>query len=332
VPRRSLVAGILVVVAVLLAGSWFGWGRDGLTPVKPATTGADEINELYRLMGLIAALVLLSVIVPLALILSRYRARGLPRDAEGPQIRGNVPLELTWTAIPIVIVLALSGIALWKAVEITDPDSATAAKGTPDLTIKVDARQFYWRYVYPNGVVAIDTLRVPVDQVVKLEVTAPDSDVIHSFWAPAIGGKIDAIPGVVNEMKFLATRTGEFPGTCAELCGIQHAAMKLEVHVLTAADFRRWLQDTATKQRSDPTTLGGTLFEDVCSKCHFAAPEYAPSIIGNPLLGDPAGIEQLVRNGRGRMPAVGKGWTDAEMRALTEFLKTLAPQEASNGG
>jgi cytochrome c oxidase subunit II len=332
VRRRSLVAGILVVVAVLLAGSWFGWGRDGLTPVKPATTGADEINELYLLMGVIAALVLLSVIVPLALILGRYRARGLPRDAEGPQIRGNVPLELTWTAIPIVIVLALSGIALWKAVEITDPESATAAKGTPDLTIKVDARQFYWRYIYPNGVVAIDTLRVPVDQVVKLEVTAPDSDVIHSFWAPAIGGKIDAVPGVVNEMKFLATRTGEFPGTCAELCGIQHAAMKLEVHVLTAGDFRQWLQDTAAEQQSPESTLGATLFTGVCSKCHFAAPEYAPNIAGSPLLADEDGMRAILENGRRRMPAVGKGWTERETTALLAYLKTISGQGASDGG
>ena len=149
--RRSIVAGILVLVAVLLAGSWFGWGRDGLTPVKPATTGADEINELYAILGVIAVIVFLSVIIPLALILGRYRARGLPREVEGPQVRGNTPLELTWTAIPVVIVLALSLIALWKAVEIQDP--ATAAGEPPELRLAVDARQFYWRFVYENGAV-----------------------------------------------------------------------------------------------------------------------------------------------------------------------------------
>lgn len=330
--RRSLVAGIFVVAAVLLAGSWFGWGREGLTPVKPATTGAHEINELYGILGVIAVVIFLSVIVPLALILGRYRARGLPREAEGPQIRGNTPLELTWTAIPVVIVLALSGIALWKAVEIRDPEAAAAAKGAPDVAIQVDARQFYWRYVYPNGVVAIDTLRVPVGRVVELTVAAPEWDVIHSFWSEAIGGKIDAIPGQVNTFKFRATRTGEFPGTCAELCGIQHAAMSLAVHVLPAADYERWLNDTAAEQQSDQSKLGAELFTGVCSKCHFAAPEFAPNIAGNPLLGDAEGMRALLENGRGRMPPVGRGWTDQETSALLAYLKTIAPPGASDGG
>jgi cytochrome c oxidase subunit 2 len=328
--RRKLVAGILVAVAIILAGSWFGFSsREGLTPVEPASTGAESIDDLYLLLGGIAALILLSVIVPLALILGRYRERGLPREAEGPQIRGHTRLELLWTAIPLVIVLAISAVALVKALDITDP---AGAAGEGDVTIQVDARQFYFRYVYANGAVAIDHLRVPVDRVVELEVSAPDGDVVHSFWAPALGGKIDAIPGTVNTLKFVPTRTGLFDGTCAELCGIQHSSMGLSVEVMPGEEFDRWLEEEAAAQADVRSDLGQTQFDRVCSKCHFAAPEYAPSIVGNPLLADEQAVRQLVENGRGRMPAVGRGWTEPELQALTAFLETIAPPGAENGG
>lgn len=329
--RRKLVAAFLVAAAVLLAGSWFGFsGRQGLSPVKPASTGAEDIADLYLFMGAIAVVILLSVIVPLALILGRYRERGLGREAEGPQTRGNTTLELTWTAISVVIVLVISVVALIKALDITDP--AGAAGDAAEVTIAVEGRQFYWRYVYPEGVVAIDRLRVPVDRVVKLDVTAPDDDVVHSFWAPALGGKIDAIPGTVNHLKFRATRTGVFDGKCAELCGIQHSEMYLSVEVMAADAYDRWLDQEGAAQEAGRSELGQSLFTDVCSKCHFAAPEYAPNIIGNPILGDAQTIRELVENGRGLMPAVGRGWSERELDALTEYLKTIAPPESASGG
>lgn len=326
--RRTLVAVILVGVTVLLAASWFGWGKEGARPVAPATTGADDINELYAFIGFFAVAIFLSVMIPLALIVARYRERGLPREVEGPQIRGNTRLELLWTVIPVGFVVVITAFTLYKASGIIDPASAA---GEDELEIAVEGRQFYWRYVYTDGQIAIDTLRVPVNRVVDLEITAPDDDVIHSFWAPAIGGKMDAIPGITNHFKFKANRTGLFEGRCAELCGIQHADMKLFVEVLTAEEFDRWLEETAGQQEGDGTELGQTLFEGVCTKCHFAAPEYAPNIATNPILGDAGAIRELVTNGRGRMPAVGRGWTERELDSLTRFLETIAPRD-SNGG
>jgi cytochrome c oxidase subunit II len=326
--RRSYVAVILVAVAVLMAGSWFGWGKEGVRPVTPATTGAHEINELYGLIGFFAIAIFLSVMIPLALIIARYRERGLPREAEGPQVRGNTRLELLWTIIPVGIVLVISAVTLYKASAITDP--ASAAAGEPDVEIAVEGRQFYWRYVYGNGAVAIDRLRVPVDQVVDLEITAPDHDVVHSFWAPAIGGKIDAIPGVVNHLKFRAERTGVFEGRCAELCGIQHSVMNLEVEVMRADEFEQWVEETAEEQE-DGLELGQTMYTSICSKCHFAAPEYAPNIATNPILGNPDAIRQIVTEGRGRMPPVGRGWSERELDALTRYLETIAPRETDGG-
>lgn len=325
--RRQIVAVVLVGVTVLLAASWFGWGKEGVRPVQPASVGADDINQLYGFIGFFMVAIFLSVMIPLALIIARYRERGLPREAEGPQIRGNTRLELLWTAIPLGIVVVIAAFTLYKAPGIIDP--ARAAES--EVEIAVEGRQFYWRYVYANGVVAIDTLRVPVSRVVDLQVTAPDEDVIHSFWAPALGGKIDAVPGETNHFKFRAKRTGRFEGRCAELCGIQHSDMDLFVEVMTEEEFDSWLEETGGQQEAGGPELGQALFEDVCSKCHFAAPEYAPNIAGNPMLGDAEAITQLVTEGRGRMPAVGRGWSDRELDSLTEFLKTIAPAGSSGG-
>lgn len=316
---------------MVLAASWFGFsGREGLNPVEPATTGAEGIADLYGFIGFFAVFIFLSVMLPLALIIARYRERGLPREVEGPQIRGNIRLELLWTVIPVLMVAAIVAFTLYKASGIREP--ARAAGQRAELRIAVEGRQFYWRYVYPNGAIAIDRLRVPVDRLVELELTAPDDDVIHSFWAPAIGGKMDAIPGIVTHLKFRATRTGVFAGRCAELCGIQHSAMQLSVEVLPQAEYDRWAAQTGSAQQAGGTDLGRTLWEDVCTKCHFAAPEYAPGIATNPLLGDAQAIRELVTNGRGRMPAVGRGWTERELESLTEYLKTIAPKGAESGG
>ncbi len=233
-----------------------------------------------------------------------------------------------WTAIPVVIVIIIAAAALYEAPGIIDPASGASAK----VEIAVEGRQFYWRYVYPNGVVAINTLRVPVDRVTDLAITAPKDDVIHSFWAPEIMGKMDAIPGVVNHLKFRPLKTGVYDGKCAELCGIQHTAMLFTVQVLPRADYDRWLAETSRQQQAGGPALGQELWEGVCATCHFEAPEYAPNILGSPLLGDNAAITDIVTHGRRRMPAVGAGWTQLELDSLNEYLKTIAPPTDGNGG
>jgi cytochrome c oxidase subunit 2 len=327
---RTFVAALLVLGALALGASWIGFsGREGLTPVHPASSSAKGIDDLYDFIVIFAVVILLSVLIPLALILGRYRERGLPREADGPQVVGHTRLEILWTVIPLVIVLVISGFTLYKAGGIRNPTSAEGAPAT--LRIDVEGRQFYWRYVYPNGVVALDRLRLPLDQVVDLEVTAPDTDVVHSFWVPALAGKVDAIPGQVNRLKFRPAQLGRFDGKCAELCGLQHAAMTFAVEVLPRQEFERWLDGQRTAQQTG-TQLGSEQWTNVCSKCHFAAPEFAPNIAASPLLGDAQQIRTLVTNGRGRMPAVGRGWSETELAALTRYLATIAPPGGAIGG
>jgi cytochrome c oxidase subunit 2 len=314
--RRFFISGLLVAGLVVLVGvgflAWIG-PRGGLTPVAPASTGAREIQQIYVFVGAFASAIFLVVTVPLVLFAIKFRQARRDRAVEGPQIRGNARLELTWTAIPVLILVAIAIFTFVKLPEIRAPGEAAA--GGDELVIQVEGRQFYWRFVYPNGAVSFDTIRLPVDRNVRLEVTTREWDVIHSFWVPALGGKIDAIPGMTTELRMHPTRTGSFEGKCAELCGIQHSAMLFTAEVLPQAEFESWLAG-ATAQEG----LGEEIFESVCSKCHFAAPEYAPNIAGSPVLSDPNQVKRLLQEGVGRMPPVGRGWTDAEVQALVDHV------------
>jgi cytochrome c oxidase subunit II len=313
--RRFFISGLLVAGLVVLVGvgflAWIG-SRGGLTPVAPAGDGAKGIQAIYVFVGAFASAIFLVVTVPLALFTIRFRQGTRDRSVEGPQIRGHARLELMWTAVPVLILIAIGVFTFVKLGGIRSPEQAAGQPG--ELVVKVESRQFYWRFVYANGAVSFDTIRLPVDRTVRLEITAPDWDVIHSFWVPSLGGKIDAIPGMTTELKLRPTKTGSFPGKCAELCGIQHSAMLFTAEVVPQAEFDRWL-DQATS-RDD---LGQEIFQQVCSKCHFAAPEYAPNIAGNPILADAQGLRALVEDGRRRMPPVGRGWTERELQALVEF-------------
>jgi len=166
-------------------------------------------------------------------------------------------------------------------------------------------------------------MRAPEGRTVELKVTAPDWDVVHSWWIPALGGKIDAIPGRINTTWFEAKRAGVFLGQCAELCGIYHAKMLASVEVLPAEEFDAWLSERETQQAAVTSPVGEELWEGTCAKCHGLDGEggYGPRIAGSELLQDPEAVEKLLRDGRGNMPPVGRDWDDDEMKALTDYLE-----------
>ena len=175
--------------------------------------------------------------------------------------------------------------------------------------------------------IAIDRLKAPAGGAIPLDVSAPDFDVIHSWWIPALGGKFDAIPGKVNHTWFQANRVGSYEGQCAELCGLQHAQMRAWVDVMTDADYRFWLERQKRLLTEGSPELGKEIFEGVCLKCHrlatTGAPLVGPNLGGSPLLKDPNALRKLVENGGVKMPAVGKDWPAGEFEALIAYTKTL---------
>jgi cytochrome c oxidase subunit II len=300
---------------VLLANLFAAAG--GLTPVEPASPNTERIEDLYWFVTFWAALVLLSVAVPLAFFVFRYRSRGRPRTDEGPQIHGSTRLEVAWTAVPVVILLIVTVFTFYKLSGVT----LDAEAGEDVTKVRVEGRQFYWQYRYPNGVIAIDKLRAPADRLVELELTSPESDVIHSYWVPNLFAKIDTIPGQTTKTAFRGP-PGVYHGQCAEFCGIQHAAMLAEIEVIPADEFDAWLTDEAQRQETGDSDLGEQIFAGACAKCHgdegqgFIGPGLSASTVSNA-----SAVAEIVRNGRGKMPQIGEEWDDRQMKALTDYLQ-----------
>jgi cytochrome c oxidase subunit 2 len=320
VRRRSLVVLLGCLLGALSAIPIAAAGNGGFAPVEPVSANAERTEDAYYLIAAFAILVFLLVMVPLAVFIVRFRSRGRGRTVEGPQIRGNTSLELAWTVAPVLILIVIAGFVFYKLPGIT---SLTSAEGATELDIQVEGRQFYWQYTYPNGVIAIDRLRAPVGRVVHLEITAPEGDVNHSFWIPAVGGKFDAIPGETTEFEFKADKAGTYPGQCAEFCGLQHGVMTAELEVVPAAEFDSWLEGEAQAQETGESDLGAQTFAGVCAKCHGLRGEglIAPALAGSPIVGQREAVEDVVRNGRGAMPAVGQEWSDRQMDALVRHLE-----------
>jgi cytochrome c oxidase subunit 2 len=313
VRRLSLALPAALSAALLLAGVAAA-GNGGFAPEPPASPNASRITDAYWLIFGFAAFVFALVEGALVWFVIRYRRRGRPRDAEGPQIHGSTKLEMMWTAVPVLILAAIAAFVFYKLPGIKDVPAARAGQS---LTVKVRAEQFYWEFEYPDGQVSIDRMVVPVGQVVRLEVTTPD--VAHSWWVPKLGGKIDAIPGRTNTTWFKASTTGVYPGRCAEFCGIQHAAMRADVAVVPRAEYEEFL----ASHSQGAASVGRETYQGVCAKCHGLAGQgyIGPKIAGSALLSQPRALEDLLRNGRNKMPAVGKEWSDKQLKATTDYLK-----------
>jgi cytochrome c oxidase subunit II len=309
-----------VVAAAVLASPALA-GNGGFAPVPPESPNAQGIHTSYVFISIFAFAIFLLVEGLLIAFVIRFRRRKRPRYADGAQIHGATKLELTWTVGPVLILFAIAAFVFAKLPGIQNVPSASA--GTSNLVVDVTGTQFTWQFTYPNGVVAFDSMRAPEGRTVELHVTAPDWDVIHSWWIPALAGKIDAIPGTVNKTWFRAKRSGVFQGQCAELCGLFHAKMLASVEVMPADEFDAWLAQSEQQQDAGTGPLGDEMWEATCAKCHGPTGEggYGPKIAGTALVSDPQAVEQVIRNGFGTMPPVGRDWDDNEMTAITAYLK-----------
>ena len=322
--RRKLFFACLSLLALafVLTGSAVA-GNGGIAP--PAETPqAGRIKDLYWIVLGITGVIFVLVEGALIAFIVQYRNRGRPRTDEGPQIRGHTRLELIWTAIPVLILAAIMFFVFYKLPGIKNVPDANAAG--EKITIQVEGRQFYWRYTYPNGAVSVNELRLPAGRPVELEITAPANDVIHSWWVPAVAGKMDAIPGKVNYLRFEAPQPGIYKGQCAEFCGVQHALMLAQVQSVPSDEFDSW----ASARLQGGGDLGKQTFEGACAPCHGLAGEglIGPPLENNATLSDPDLLEALLENGKNAMPPVGKDWDPRQTDALIEYLQ----QEFTSGG
>jgi cytochrome c oxidase subunit 2 len=287
----------------------------GFAPVEPASPNANAIRQTYFLILIVTAVIFFLVEGALILFVVRFRRGRRSTEQEGPQIHGATKLETASTIVPVLILAGIATFVFVKLPTIKNVPPAKAANGA--LQIRVEGHQYYWLFRYPRGQVAVQRMKVPVGRVVELTVVSPD--VIHSWWVPALGGKIDAIPGRVNHTWFKAEKLGSYEARCAELCGIEHAHMIGWVDVVTPAQYAGFLaRHTGANQ-----ALGKEIFDGACATCHGLSGQgdYGPALAGNGVVADPKALAQLLRGGKNKMPAVGATWDQQTMDSATAYLK-----------
>jgi cytochrome c oxidase subunit 2 len=317
VSRKALVLSIVGAGALALAGAALA-GNGGTLPLAPHSPNADSIRQAYLFVLVFAAIVFVGVEGALVVLILRYRRGNRARYADGVQIHGSTRLEIIWTVVPVLILTAIAIFVFIKLPGIANAPTASAADST---TITVEGRQFYWMFRYPNGAISIGTMTAPADNVVNEDVHSPANDVLHSWWVPALGGKIDAIPGRTNHTWF-KTATGEYPARCSDLCGIQHTLMTAAVNVVPRDQYMTFIKDRAANP--DSIALGKEEWDHVCAVCHKLDETYVgPSLGSNPIVTSAKDLTGILRNGVGKMPAVGSDWSDDQIAALVKYTKTI---------
>ncbi len=254
--RRRLTPVIIVGIGLLALTGCTSTVQRGWEPsTKHTTNQTGRIMELWVSSWIAALLVGLLVWGLIIWCVVAYRRR---RDDTGypPQVRYNVPIEILYTVVPLMMVGVLFYYTARDQAAIAD----TSAR--PDVRIGVVGKQWSWDFnyldsnVYDTGVQVqldgtrgvadqIPTLWLPVNQRVEFDVTS--RDVVHSFWIPAFLYKIDAIPGIQNTFQVVPERTGTYAGKCSELCGEYHSEMLFNVRVVSQAEYQQHMQDLRTQ-------------------------------------------------------------------------------------
>jgi cytochrome c oxidase subunit 2 len=336
------VLGSQILVWSCEAATAFGETTPSPTNIfAPVSTPAKSIFGLSLFVLAATGAIFLVVFILLLYSVVKFRKRKNDDGREPPQVYGSNQVELAWTVVPVLVV-----VALFMATARVIADVQKSAR--PDNAIEVTAigHQFWWEYRYPAlGVVTANELHVPVSDASHptptfIKLLSVDTD--HSFWIPRLAGKTDLIPNHPNSMWIDPHETGVYLGQCAQYCGTQHAKMLLRVYVQSRSDFDGWIQQQRQPAvLADAVSEGQRVFETTaCLNCHTVAGTVANGRFGPDLthlmsrdtiaagaakntpedlrrwILDPAAIKPGCL-----MPAM--QLSDPELDALTAYLETL---------
>jgi cytochrome c oxidase subunit II len=258
---------------------------------QPISDITREVDLAFTMMGWISLVLLAGITAAMVWFVVRYR-RG--RATRTKQIEGNLWLEIIWVVLPTILVTWMFWVGYKGFVTIrTVPEGA--------MVVQVTARQWSWSFHYPEEKVDATEMVVPVNTPVKVEITAPPDDVLHSFFIPDFRVKEDAVPGKQTYLWFESNRTGDFNIFCAEYCGKDHSQMISMLHVVTEDEYRAWLV-AQEKKRYKPLEYTGftdpehpafgpddlnidasAVYRTYCASCHGAT-------------GDGSGLPGVARN------------------------------------
>jgi cytochrome c oxidase subunit II len=276
--ERLIKAGGLLLLALLLAS--IATAADtgsvrSLSPTNifnPASTPAHSIFRLSLFVLTATAAIFAVVFCLLVYVVVKFGQKGKKADdddREPPQVYGSNQVELAWTVIPILVV-----VALFMATVRVIGDTEKFVEPSTAMDVIAIGHQFWWEYRYPAlGVVTANELHLPVSdptQPTPTFITLLSADTDHSFWVPRLAGKRDLIPNHPNRMWTDPHETGLFLGQCAQYCGVQHAKMLLRVYVQPRAEFDQWVErQRRTAMPDQVPSEGRRIFESTaCINCH----------------------------------------------------------------
>ena len=349
-PANRSLQRLLTLVAVWFPARAFAEFNLNLPP--PASALAQEIFDLHSTILWICAAIMVVVFVPMLISLVRHRKAA---GHEPAKFHDNLRLEIVWTVIPVLILIAMAWPATQLVMAMKDTDK-------PDLTIKVTGHQWKWEYEYlgddirfisntstpkeqidgaqppgENYLLEVDNpLVVPTGKKVRLVLTS--SDVIHTWWVGPLGVKQDAIPGFIRDAWFKVDKPGIYRGQCAELCGVGHGFMPVVVNAVAPEEFASWKDEQKTKvaaaaaaakktyELAELKTMGEKVYTTYCIACHqesgMGIPGAFPALNGSPIAtGDKAAHIDMVLHGKEKtaMAAFGPLLSDLDIAAVVTY-------------
>jgi cytochrome c oxidase subunit II len=232
--RRSIVQlvaiGVVIGVALTLVALLFKW-----LPTS-ASEEFDRIQAIYWFATVISIGIFSLVAAVIVFSVWKWRVP-LDDDADGPPIHGHTGLEIAWTAVPAVLVIA---IGIFSAIVLAR--NGEAGNSPRPLEVEALGQQFAWKFTYADyDGLQSGQLVLPLGREVRFTMRAVD--VIHAFWVPNFGQKMDAVPGIETEILVTPKRLGEFEVVCTELCGLGHATMRARARVVEQAEFDAWVEE-----------------------------------------------------------------------------------------
>jgi cytochrome c oxidase subunit 2 len=307
----------------------------------PASTPAESILGVSMFTLVTTAAIFIVVFALLVYVVVRFRNKDANDRSEPAQIYGSNQVEIAWTIIPTLIVIALLLASAHVIASVQDAPRPAAA-----IEVVVTGHQYWWEYRYPKlNIVTANELHVPVSDPAHptptfLTLLSADTD--HSFWVPRLAGKTDLIPNHPNSMWIEPHEAGLFLGQCAQYCGTQHAKMLLRVYVQPREEFDRWVREQQKlPQGSAAMSAGQRVFESTaCVNCHTVSGTTAKGLFGPDLThlmsrdtiaagaapNTPERLRLWIKNPDAikpgsKMPAMGLG--DQDLDAVTAYLETL---------
>ena len=321
-----------------------------LTP--GVTSTSQDIYHLHMLiLGVCCVIGLLVFGVMIYALVKHRKSVGY----QAVPFHESTTIEIIWTLIPFVILIAMAFPATKVLIKMDDTSKS-------DLSIKVTGYRWYWQYDYldegvnffsylstpdmqvqnrqikqDNYLLEVDEpMVIPVGKKVKIYTTS--SDVIHSWWVPALGLKKDAIPGFINEVWTKVDKPGIYRGQCAELCGAKHGYMPIVVEAKSEADYRAWIDAKKKAQeakkaaenqvytKEELMAEGEKVYLSVCAMCHQpngqGLPPAFPSLVTSQIVGNKDRLKEHIHNvifGKNAMPAFGPQKSDLEIAAVITY-------------